>query len=620
MGSSSQHTPASLKYLAGYALGYAAYRRCLRVRWFRFGDRNLQLQILTSHESENHIFLRTKLIEELKAVKRWWDGDDSVQGVKHLPLLLQQEVGKTFCDILQTDLLVDENIISSALYKLLLELLFGYEAGKRYPDHWLELNVPKLNYKALDAFENILTSLKPFNCEVLNLRCKRNRKSSEKEFLEYSRILKTILQNAPKIRAILDISKTSVYPSIIYATQLEVLTFLELPEEFLFQVFFKNQSQESVIDKFRRKKEIGITFPKLKIVGLPFAFDIEGHKLFLQVLIHCYPQIHTLYYDDLKSVSCELLMSDDIEKLFKNVDRTACKLKSIAFTDIQQDTKYLQGIKNMCPLLSHMVINDNQNPDACTKEEIDNVLGKFNINCLTIKLNWEYMVFPLDISCASTLRVLHLELLDSFNTKDNNTLCELINTCENLECLKILFMSDYGESHGVHGDLIPSISEKRMKIMTRLTTLSCYGQFGIEEFVKHKTLLNWLIKCSPNLNSLEISRRDIPVVSHLAESGKLDALESLTLIGEDYCLSWVGDLTRYPIIPLINILPSLRTLVLYMNPKTCAELKRTFNKTSLKIINGTSEFLKDTTYNLLVRMDPGLTESDLLEQFYFHDL
>ncbi|CAL4067965.1 unnamed protein product, partial [Meganyctiphanes norvegica] len=254
MSISSHHTPASLKHLAGYALGYAVYGRCLRVKWFRFGDRNLQLKILTSHDDKNHVFLRTQLIKELKEVKQWWDGSDSVQGVNHLPLMLQQEVRKTFCDILQTDLLVDENIISSSLYKILLELLFGYEAGKRYPDHWLEKTVPKLDFKALDAFENILISLKPFHCEVLNLRCKRSRKSSEKEYLEYSRILKTILQNAPRVRAILDISKTSIYPIIqSHASQVEILTFLELTEEFLFQVFFKNQSQESVIDKLRRK-------------------------------------------------------------------------------------------------------------------------------------------------------------------------------------------------------------------------------------------------------------------------------------------------------------------------------------------------------------------------------
>ncbi|CAL4067964.1 unnamed protein product, partial [Meganyctiphanes norvegica] len=124
-----------------------------------------------------------------------------------------------------------------------------------------------------------------------------------------------------------------------------------------------------------------------------------------------------------------------------------------------------------------------------------------------------------------------------------------------------------------------------MKIMTKLTTLSCYGQFGIEDFVKHKTLLNWLIIYSPNLDSLEISRRDTPVVKQLVESGKLDKLKSLTVIGEDYCLSWVGDLHKYPIIPLVNSLPSLQTLVLYLHPHTCAELKRTYKKTSLKVIN-----------------------------------
>ncbi|CAL4149285.1 unnamed protein product, partial [Meganyctiphanes norvegica] len=291
---SAQQTPASLQHLSGYALGYAVYKR-LRVRWFRFGDKHLQFQILTSDQSEIHVFLRSKLINELKGMKLWWDGNDSVKGVNHLPVILQQEVRKKFCDILQIDLQVDERITISPLLNLLLELLFGYEAGKRYPDHWLELNVPELSFKELDAFENILNTLKPFYCEVLNLKGKRNRKSSEKEFLEYHQILKTVLQNSPRVWALLDISKTSLYPIIqSHASQLEVLSFLELSNEDFFPVFFKNQSEECVIEKIRRKKDTVISFPKLKIIGLPFEFDSYSHKVFLQAFIHCYPQIHTL--------------------------------------------------------------------------------------------------------------------------------------------------------------------------------------------------------------------------------------------------------------------------------------------------------------------------------------
>ncbi|CAL4149283.1 unnamed protein product, partial [Meganyctiphanes norvegica] len=466
--------------------------------------------------------------------------------------------------------------------------------------------VPELSFKELDAFENILNTLKPFYCEVLNLKGKRNRKSSEKEFLEYHQILKTVLQNSPRVWALLDISKTSLYPIIqSHASQLEVLSFLELSNEDFFPVFFKNQSEECVIEKIRRKKDTVISFPKLKIIGLPFEFDSYSHKVFLQAFIHCYPQIHTLYYDDIKSVSVNLLM-DDCYEIFRLNDRPPCKVKSIAFSDLLEVTNNSYGLMKICPLIRQVIIYAKETEFMWTKKDIDNVLNKFNIDCLTFRIQANYISHPLEFSLVSTLKVLHLELEERLTMQQNSHICELIDKCENLESLKIMLISlcDVGllvEHFENHGD-VTTISEKNRKIMRNLTTLSCYGSFGGTIVINYEFLLNWLIKYSPNLSCLEISRRDIPVIKQLAEFGKLDKLKHLTLIGEDYCVSGVTDLVQYPIKPLVNSLPSLQTLVLYTNSTTCAYLKRTYNKTALKVINGTSELFEETTYNLLVNM------------------
>lgn len=585
----ASHSPASLKAVATNGIVQQLVENCLPKNLFKEKERTQEhsiQDIISSQDSYCHIChlnCRKKLIENIKCLLDWWNSND---GIGLLPLHLQRDVRKAVGSLLE----ITENIC--LIYRLILQIAFATSAGGDLPRHMKVIGNTVVNIsKFSDGFNEVLDGLAPFDfLEELDTRLFE---------CDHSLEVVKILKNANNLKALHIHSRALLSSEMFmhiekYCLNLETLTIghgfsWHIVGDNLYKAFFRGIGLDDVLKKLHDVDAINSimkTFMSLKHVNLDL-FSVTGPhaEKFLQILLHFYPNLHSVANVRSGGINASLLVPA-IDNIFDGVTRSQCKLKALNLHKFSTDLDGINKILALCPDVEHISLDDRFENDSSQSlwqqayqygENLKDIAIKFNVSSLTLKIFMMNNTFlPTMSAIGHSITCLSLEL---YCSGDADMLCRIINHSKNLNSLKVV----------MHFGSFTNDCSKRVNDLTSLKELLIwqYITYGVsvqnfQLFVRH------LLESSPNIMKLNINILDSKIVMDLSDAGSLRNIETLGLIGEVYTNPNIEADEIIQIIQVVESLPSLKKLVLYISPKDLKFCKTLYRKNALIVVDGST--------------------------------
>lgn len=617
----SAFTPASLKRLAGYSLVEAVIKLCLPQKGL-FEEKKTRKGSYV--KTEDVILPRTR-IEELKKIKIWWD-DTSYLGALDSPL--QRQIRNIFSEQLE-----HVSDISSP-YRLVLQILFTGEAGGRDTDDKNIRDLRRQKYKNSKKIlvltkagslmmSEVLKNLGPFSLDSLN---------THRMDFEHPSPLITIIKNSPFLKTVrLYNSAASDYVLKHvgkYCPVLEVLT-IHYPhimngDKYHYRTFFDGMNKENVLKNVESVSEVPLSFPCLKYVRMQHVSD-----QLLYILLHFYPDLQFVGFfpnpcwrnlllphpQSLKEITNphkkvpKNLWGDSKNNVSHQSPSTAvlrmpCYLKMIKITFnflVFQPSEEVLEITQFYPELEHLLISHEEvqyslAPRKGTCEKLTALVKKLEVtnlsflNCTTDHLHTYLPTFSEISSYLTGLNLCGKDL-------EGGEICVLINKCYNLESLKIK-LSDGEDVFRLDAQ---NIQVNTMHTLSSLTLMydESHNMYNIRDY---HIFIQSLIRASPNLKKLEIDQAELESVSTLiAETNVLSNLCTLGVIANSYL--WETDEIEESedqlcqVSDMINVLITLKTIILYMPLCHIKYFRNKYQRTALKIIDGQTKAPDITPYD-----------------------
>lgn len=644
-------TPGPLRTLVAQKLSQEIIKLCNTNNWLQnckpmFPEENFKYNVVGSDETlqNSNVSCRNipntreeneKIVNQLRRLKEWWDDKN---GMGSLPPKLRKDIQRVFLH----SLALQESM--SRVYKLLLQIIFAGEAGKDRPTYCREFPVEEewvyLTETACCGFAAVVDSLGPFSLEELG---------TFSVYFQNPSPLIAIIKNSPALRTIhLSQNVSDVLLTHIGSncSKLEVLLANQskkagkFSDAALYKAFFKGFDKATVLESIAHIEDIPLSFPALKWVNLwsdEASDDICPENVFLHVLLHYYPDVISVTAMGDPILEVDKLM---VPEEFGSVPRAPSKLKEITFLlnkrlfSCNPDEPFnlvdLEKLLELYPEIEHITIDDCDHlvtrpyeginfesmaiDDAGpliiagsddTEEEDDyhetlsypkspsiigenlkSLLGSFNIKSLLLSnvtmAMWPFhlnIYLPTFHEIGPRLKALNIALNGTAKLWE---LGDLINQCINLESLKMRIP-------GFDEEGTDLLHEENFQLNTllSLTTLvvEVFQYNAREEFVK------CLIEASPNVTHLKIHMDELNVASEISEEKGLQ-VQTLSIFSDRLNPRELYDYED-PLVELIEILPSLTTLILDAPEVQIAHFKKLYWKTALKIFNVTTFLSSD---------------------------
>ncbi|CAL4124424.1 unnamed protein product [Meganyctiphanes norvegica] len=613
-------TPASLKELAGYSLVEAVMDLCLPQKGV-FEEKKTRKG---SYVKTEDVMPQTR-IKELKRIKSWWD-DTSWLGALDSPL--QRQVRCIFAERLEHV----ENI--SSPYRLILQILFTGEAGGRDTDDKNIRDLRRQKYKNSKKIlvlskagslmmAEVLKTLGPFSLDSLN---------THRMDFEHPAPLIAIIKNSPFLK-IVRLYNSAASDYVLkhvgrFCPVLEALT-IHYPhiinaDKYHYRTFFDGMDKENVLKNVESIGKVPLSFPCLKYVRMQHVSD-----QFLYILLHFYPDLQFVGLFPNPCWRNLLLPHPQVLKEITNphkkvprylwgesktnlshqppstaVPRTPCFLKMIKLTFnflVFQPFEEVLEIAQFYPEVEHLLIAHEEVQFSLpsrkgTCQKLTALIEKLSVtslsflNCTTDHL---HTYLPTFSEISGSLKGLNLCGKDL----EGGEICFLINKCHNLESLKIKL----SEGEEVFRLETQAIQVNTMHKLSSLTLMydESHNMYNIRDY---HTFIQSLIRASPNLTKLEIDQAELESVSILiAETNVLNSIRTLGVIGNS-CLWETDDFDDSrdqlcQISDMINVLITLRKIILYMPPCHMKYFRNRYQRTALKIIDGQNKVPDITPYD-----------------------
>ncbi|CAL4077102.1 unnamed protein product [Meganyctiphanes norvegica] len=499
---------------------------------------------------------RRYLSRILTDVRKWWE---SSSGLGCLPLILQKEVVSTLSEVLTARMHI------SPLYRLLLQLLLAREAGGATTA--AENKYVKVAKEHCPAVNNFLMNIAPFSIESLN---------TDIIDFEDQHTLNTIIKNSPNLRKVQlnHRDSFSVLDTVArFCSKLEILVLANfyIPEECLYKTFFGGVDEAYVISSMSNVSNIRLSFPFLRVCVHKWGTLTKSTKKFLQAFLHLYPNLQKITAHDNGGFQTDILIPD-IEVLFKNVNQNPCKLKAITLdVDCPLLSKNNLGkISKLCPEVRHLTVDDwttsSSNHNGFIVDNFNNMIQYIHINSLSLHMPSDKPAnyLPILNTFGKNLKALEIQL---WCIVDADVMCNIINTCVNIESLSVEIWSIF-RFNSPKLDSLPRL--KRLSICDKA------GRADVCPFVK------LVLGKAPNVTDLEVSIKDASSFRSITNGEMCPELRSLTL----HCPSEYELQARGVVVKMVSLFPALKTLTLNIRSQELLYYRTLYSTTALDVLDG----------------------------------
>ncbi|CAL4103049.1 unnamed protein product, partial [Meganyctiphanes norvegica] len=424
------------------------------------------------------------LINTLKKVKSCWQGKDPWFGSKNSMLYL--EMMETFSQVIRAEPM-------TPLMRFLLSLVFSREAtipGGVELDRskWeRECHKPDLvfNRRSCVILAKVLDELKPFNfLEELD--------TSLVEF-DNPEPVEVIMKNANNLKAVkvfCGLKAGSILLESVhkYANQADTIKIYgKIKEDDLYSAFFGGMEDKATVLS-NLDSSIKLSFPLLTNVLLKVEIEPPSNsaiRTFLHVLTHLYPNIQEADCDDRGTFITD--NRPELIEAFGSVTRIPRGLTKLIICTIDQETNTeLARLYPKCDNLSiHMA--ENQYSPMMLKDLVE----RFTLTGLNIRSFGDHFIYlPTFNVIGSSLRELGI------TADDVQIVCEILNKCERLECLRLV----------VHK--YDQVVTTEIKTLHTLNTLDLFYYSTLKEPTPPPEIIQRILVASPNVVHLVLELGD----------------------------------------------------------------------------------------------------------------